>query len=304
MLRARLLTLLGFAAGIALVFAGSLAAQSTTRASAQSNPYSIFLPLVYGPASCSVPPTLVGPANGTSLGTLVPLFQWTPVNDPAATFMTLQVASDTSFSDTSVVAQVSFDPSSTIWTTGDTRLPGNLDPSTVYYWRTYVACGSYQGPYSPSWSLKTADANSGQLLPAPQLVSPPFGTPSVSPNTLTLTWQPVSGAIDYLVVWYPAGAGSISFTYVAATNQNDTNQQVTIGPLFPNTQYEWYVQARNYYADGYGQGQPCSSGPCPIQPWQFSTAAAAPASTLAVRSASGARATGAIGVPLNRPGAR
>lgn len=279
MLRAMLLALLGFAVCIALIFAGSLGTHSTPRASAQGNPNSIFLPLVYGAPSCSLSPSLLGPSNGAAAGTLTPLFQWVPINDANATSMTLQIASDASFGGASVVAQVSFDPSSAIWSTGQTRLPGNLNPSTVYYWRTFVSCGTGTGPPSATWSLTTAGPG-GPLLGAPTLVSPPFNASLVSPTSLTLVWQPVTGAIDYLVVWFPAGSGSINFTYVTDT-QSGTNQQVTIGSLGPNTEYQWYVQARNFYADGYGQGQPCSSAPCLIQPWQFSTAPAGAASTLA-----------------------
>ncbi len=288
MLRATLLTLLGLVTCIALIFTGSLVTHSTSRASAQGGTYSVFLPLVYGPVSCTVAPKLLGPSNGSQTGTLTPLFQWVPINDPQATSMTIQVATDGSFSNASLVAQVSFDPSSAIWTTGQTRLPGNLNPSTVYDWRILLTCGAGQTLASASWSLTTAGPN-GPLLPAPNLVSPPFGAMQQSPDSLTLVWQSVPGAIDYLVVWFPAGSNAVNFTYVADT-QTGTNQQVTIGSLAPNTEYQWYVQARNYYADGYGQGQPCSSTPCLIQPWQFTTAAAS-VSSLARQTTSFPRAT-------------
>ncbi|MGH2458944.1 MAG: fibronectin type III domain-containing protein [Chloroflexota bacterium] len=301
MLRAMLLTLLGFAIGLTLAFAIALGARSTARASAQGNQYSVFLPLVDGPPSCSIAPTLLGPSNEAVAGTLAPLFQWVPIDDPNATSMTLQVASDASFDDPSVIAQVSFDPTSAIWTTGQTRLPGNLSPSTVYDWRTFVSCGSGQGPYSATWSLTTAGPG-GPLLAAPTLVSPPFDFSQASPSSLTLVWQTVSGAIDYLVVWFPAGSGSINFTYVADT-QSGTNQQVTIGALNPSTEYQWYVQARNYYADGNGQGQPCSGTPCLIQPWQFSTASSGVASTLATRHSPFSRAT-FVGPRPARPSAK
>ena len=300
MLRAVLLTLVGLALCIALIFAGSLGIHAPTRASAQGNTYSVFLPLVYGPPSCTIAPALIGPSNGTAAGTLTPLFQWVPISDPQALSMTLQVATDTSFSDAAVVAQVSFDPTSAIWSTGQTRLPGNLGPSTLYYWRTFVTCANGQGPESAIWSLTTAGPG-GPLLPAPTLVSPAFNASLVSTSSLTLTWQPVSGAIDYLVVWFPAGSGSINFTSVADT-QSGTNQQVTVGTLNPNTEYQWYVQARNFYADGYGQGQPCSSTPCLIQPWQFSTAPAGAASQ-ARQTASFPRGI-FVGTPHGRPTAR
>jgi hypothetical protein len=242
MIKPGLLTTLGLGIGVALVVAVTIVGSSATSpASAQSN-YVVYLPLVGAAPSCSVPPTLLGPSNGSSLTTLAPLFQWQPVADLGATAMVLQVATDLSFSDISLVASISFDPASTIWTSGGTRLPGNLNPATVYYWRVVVQCGNFQGPYSAVWSLLSAPPG-GSFLPPPTLSLPTNGT-TVPPASVTLQWSTVANAIDYLVVWYDASASaSFDFAYVSGTS-------LTIGPLIANTTYDWYVQARNDYADG------------------------------------------------------
>ncbi len=256
MIRAALATILAVAAGITLILTVTIASPATSSSASPQTTTTIFLPLVFSAPSCSVPPTLSGPKNGSSLNTLVPLFQWTPVLDLNATGMVLEVATDPSFSDTSLVASISFGPSSAIWTNGGTRLPGNLNPSTVYYWRVFVICGNQQGPYSAIWSL-TSGPPGGTLLPPPDLSLPLNGT-VVPPNSVTLQWTTVSNVIDYLVVWYPANAStSFDFAYVSGPS-------ITIGPLLANTSYAWYVQARNDYADG----------TAPAQAWQFNTSSA------------------------------
>ncbi len=273
MIRTALLTTLGIAAGIALMLALSVATPSAARHASALGGNHIYLPLVFGVPSCSVPPTLVGPANGTTLDNLVPLFQWRPIVDLNATVMVLEVATDTSFSNTSLVASISFGPASAIWTNGGTRLPGNLNPSTIYYWRTFVVCGNRQGPYSPTWSLKSGPPG-GPLLPPPDLSLPLSGT-TIPPNSVTLQWTTVTNALDYLVVWYPASAASsFDFAYVNGTS-------LTIGPLQENTTYDWYVQARNSYADG--------TPPNPA--WEFSTSSAS-VSGLSLPARPGRFATG------------
>lgn len=285
MIRTTLLATLGIAAGIALMLALSVATPITSRRASAQGEVSTYLPLVYGIPSCTVPPTLLGPANGSNLDNLVPLFQWKPVVDLHATAMVLEVATDTSFSNTSLVASISFGPTSAIWTNGGTRLPGNLDPSTVYYWRTFVVCGNQQGPYSPTWSL-TSGPPGGPLLSPPDLSLPLNGT-TVPPSSVTLQWTTVSNALDYLVVWYPANtASSFDFAYVDGTS-------LTIGPLQSNTTYDWYVQARNSYADG--------TPPNPA--WEFNTSSAS-VSGQSLPAHPGSFATGHMRLPVGPAGTR
>jgi hypothetical protein len=278
MIRVAFVFALTIAASLALIVVGNRTTPAANGAAYPGPSNTVYFPLVYGAPSCSAPPTLIGPANGSSLTTLVPFFQWQPVADLNATAMVLEVATDPSFVDASLVADISFGPTSAIWTNGGTRLPGNFNPLTTYYWHVYVECGNTQGPLSPAWSLTSAP-QTGEFLPPASLTLPSDGT-VVPANSVTLQWSAVTGAIDYLVVWYPATSlSSFDFAYVSGTSLN-------IGPLFANTTYEWYVQARNDYADG-----------IETNPVSFNTSATVTSQSAAVQRAPAAIASGTMRRP-------
>jgi hypothetical protein len=196
---------------------------------------------------CSTAPTLIGPANGSTLNTLIPLFQWDSGNNPNATEFYLEVW---------------LDPELTDWATGlrctgcrtqginQWRSMSNLDLATTHYWRTYLMCGSTQGPYSEVWSFTTGSG--GTILPGPNLLSPANGS-TLAGTVVTLQWSPVSGAAEYLVHFVAGSAHN-----VRAVGGTET----TITWLSPNTTYEWWVQARNDYAWGTDSTH-----------WQFTTGA-------------------------------
>jgi len=196
-----------------------------------------YLPLVlrnYG-GFCSTIPTLLSPANGSSLNTIAPLFRWDNGNNPSATMLRLQVAKDPGF--TQSVWSLWFSGTSGVI---EFRFPRNLDPATTYYWRAWLMCGDAQGPYSEVWSFTTGSR--GTILPAPALVAPINGS-TVPATTVTLRWSSVSGAVEYLVRWRQVGQEGYNYQWV-----NDT--QTTISWLSTNTTYEWWVSARNDYAIG------------------------------------------------------
>ncbi|HQE93470.1 MAG TPA: fibronectin type III domain-containing protein [Anaerolineae bacterium] len=210
--------------------------------------FTSYLPAVFkGYGACSTIPTLMSPANGSSLSTLIPLFQWDSGNDPNATQLRLQVAKDPDF--TQGVWSLWHGSGTGV---GEFRFSRNLDPARAYYWRAWLLCGDTAGPYSDVWSFTTGSG--GTILPAPTLVAPPNGS-AVPTTTVTLQWSPVGGAVEYLVRWREVGQGGYNSDWVAET-------QTTIGWLSANTTYEWWVSARNDYAIG-----------ADSETWQFTTPA-------------------------------
>jgi M6 family metalloprotease-like protein len=211
-----------------------------------------YLPLVLSNSAsmCSVAPTLNYPANGSSLDNLIPLYQWDNGQDPNATAARLQVASDPGFT------QIA-----TEWWIGSAHGPyqlrdyWNLDPGTVYYWRTFLMCGeTVHGPYSATWTFTTGSG--GVILPAPNLLAPPNG--AVLPGTsTTLQWTAVNGAVEYFAFWWiPNGGGYLSRT---------TSTSLVPWYLAPNSTFQWTAAARNDYAWGNDSVT-----------WTFTTGAGAP----------------------------
>ena len=196
-----------------------------------------YLPLVLRNTTslCSVAPTLIYPANGSSLDNLIPLYQWDSGQDPSATSIRMQVARDPGFT------QIAFSMGG-----GNPHGPyqlrynWNLDPGTLYYWRVYLMCGdSLKGPYSTVWSFTSGSG--GTILPAPNLVAPPNGTvlPGVS---TTLEWTAVSGAVEYFANWWIPNNGS----YIS------TAYGTSLVPFYldPSATFQWIAAARNNYAWG------------------------------------------------------
>jgi len=191
-----------------------------------------YLPAVFrNYGVCSTIPTLLSPANGSSLNTIAPLFRRDNGNNPNATVLRLQVSK-----------------AGYVWSLRSSRASGvsefrfsrNLNPAATYYWRAWLMCGDVQGPYSEVWSFTAGSG--GTILPAPTLVAPTNGSTSPT-TTVNLQWSPVSGAIEYLVYWREAGDRGYFFWSVSAT-------QTTISQLKANTTYEWWISARNDYAIG------------------------------------------------------
>jgi hypothetical protein len=199
-------------------------------------PFSLYLPLIEtGPRPCSVPPTLVSPANGSSLDTLIPVFEWDSGNDPSATEFIMYVARDPGF--TQVVSTLGYGSGQG---PGNFRFWTNFDPATTYYWHAWLTCGEgVQSPYSETWSFTSGSG--GTILPAPNLVAPANGTILAGLDT-NLQWSSVPGAVEYQVHWSQSGGGG----YVQFTN----NLQYIPYALNASTTYEWWSAARNDYAWG------------------------------------------------------
>jgi hypothetical protein len=195
----------------------------------------IYLPAVLkGYAGCVTVSTLIAPADGGTLSTLIPLFQWNDGNDPNTTYVRLQVAKDVAFQDQQGVLQTSSRGAQQF------RFEWNFDPATTYYWRAHVYCHDTLGPYSETWSFTTP--SSGTVLPAPTLIAPANGS-TLPGETTTLEWAPVSGASGYLQHYRRAGTLGYSYNWRTETT-------FPAGRLTPGTTYEWWISAWNDYAIG------------------------------------------------------
>lgn len=200
---------------------------------------------------CSTAPTLISPANGSTLNTLIPLFEGDNGNNPNATAALLEVALDQGFTNRAFSVRLNFGGQET-WRH---RPIENLDPTKTHYWRAHLICGDDEGPYSETRSFRTGSG--GTILPGPGLVAPADGS-TLAGTTVTLKWTTVNGAIG-CQVWYQEVGGQ-GGTVVRYYDHYPT--QTTRTGLAPNTTYEWYVQARNDYAWGNESAH-----------WQFTTGA-------------------------------
>lgn len=183
------------------------------------------------------PITLLSPANGAILDTLLPLFTWDMGVQPEGTSGCLAFGTDLE----PTACQMAF-PAGDV-----TQKLGwyNLEPSTTYYWRIgAIYNGDSDNPkWSEQWTLTTG-AN-GIILPAATLVAP-ANNGSVPFGDVTLQWQPPAGAVEYIV--YLHGIDPDLWVGFYSTEPQVTVPQSTIQDY--GNHYEWFVMARNDYAWG------------------------------------------------------
>jgi hypothetical protein len=236
-----------FAFGLLAVLlstANVLAAPGQRSISAGTAPMTstVYLPLILN--NFPPIPQLVSPQNGAGLGTLIPTFIWDTGTQPTNTIGCLALSTTphpTACKSTYYLDYSGPHKEEVMWY--------NLAPSTVYYWRVGAVYNSdYSNPkWSAEWSFTTGAAG-GPIPAAPVLLSPTNNS-IVSTSVVTLTWQPVAGAIEYDVTLHGldtdrwAGFDPITSTQKAI----DVAYFVEIG--YGNS-FEWYVVARNGYAWG------------------------------------------------------
>ncbi len=199
----------------------------------------IYLPLLTRspaapPPNCAHAPQLIAPSDGSTLDTLIPVFEWDAGDSASATELHLEVCHNHDCTDFEYRARASH------WAHGrwGHQPVENLQSATTYYWRAYLMCGEAQGPYSAMWSFTTGSG--GDTLPAPQLVSPADGS-ALPGQEVTVEWTPVTGAVGYQINLVHGGFHEGKFT---------TETSWILDELEANSSYEWWVVGRNDYAWG------------------------------------------------------
>jgi len=224
---------------LSLVFLAMLVAPLRSNPAVSAASHRVYLPVVARPLGapppdCGPAPQLIAPADGSTLDTLLPRFEWDSGDDRSATEFRLQVCVDRACTDFEYQAR------SSGWAHGrwEHRPVRNLQPATTFYWRTYLMCGEVRGPSSPVWSFTTGSG--GDMLPGPQLVSPADGS-TLPGAEVTMEWTPVPGAVEYQINYVDGELHAATFGAEASCVLSD---------LQANAEYEWWVVARNDYAWG------------------------------------------------------
>jgi len=224
---------------LCLVFLATLVAPLRSNPAVLAASHRIYLPVLIRPSSpplpeCTLAPQLIAPADGSSLHTLLPRFEWDSGDDPSATEFRLQVCFDRACTDFEYRAR------SSGWAHGrwEHQPVLNLQPATTFYWRTCLTCGEVQGPYSPVWSFTTGSG--GEILPGPHLISPADGS-ALPGREVNVEWSALPGAEEYQLNYTDGELHAATFT---------TDVCWVLDDLQADTEYEWWVVARNDYAWG------------------------------------------------------
>lgn len=200
--------------------------------------FTVYLPLVQRPitapvpgSSCSIAPTLVSPADKSSLNTLIPRFEYIEETEPVS-YTEITIADNPAF-DTPIQYSTGGGKG-----THKLTLFHNLEPGTSYYWRVNDVCGAVNSPSSSIFSFTTG--SNGTILPGPNLVSPANGATNVG-EVMTFTWGTVGGATGY-EPYVCKKLDGCTLYFTPATSETFY--------LNPNTEYRWHVFAYNDYAYG------------------------------------------------------
>jgi hypothetical protein len=109
-----------------------------------------------------------------------------------------------------------------------------LYPHTVYYWRVRGSNANGYSPWSTIWNFTTESA----VLVAPQLVFPSNNANGIDYTSVTLDWNSVFGASQYIYQFSP----DENFV-IGVTSETIVPTQKTLIGLSQNSQYFWRVKA-------------------------------------------------------------
>lgn len=158
------------------------------------------------------------------------------VSNPNATNITTNSATIVFSSNSSCTAEIQYGTSPSYGSTASASGTSfsvnltNLTPNTVYYYQVTLNNGS-EMVNSSQQSFQT-------LLPPP--ATPSNFTLSVGTNQITLSWSDVQYETNYLIYRSTDNINFSNIATIAADNTVYTDNTVT-----PNTQYYYYVTARN-----------------------------------------------------------
>ena len=210
-------------------------------------------------------PALVSPANGSTVSGTSVTFTWNAVSGATKYRLVVSTAGN-------LGSKINLDVGNvTTWTDSTFAGAGTV----VYYWDVWSGNSAGWCADSLVFAKERAFINSGVPTAAPALVSPANGA-GVSGNSVTFTWNPISGATKYLLVVSTTSANKICLDVGNVTTWTDS----TFGGA--STAYWWAVWSGNsagWCADSlayantryfiYG-GTP-TTAPTPVSPLSWST---------------------------------
>lgn len=193
-----------------------------------------------------VPPVLLSPIDGATNQLLSLSLSWNASS--GATNYNLQIATDSTFSSSSLIANQN------VGNTTAKQISG-LSKSKTYYWKVATVNSYGTSGWSSFWSFST-----GSPPEAPTQLAPTNGATDqlLSP---TFSWNPSTGATNYTLQI----STSSSFTSYTYNQSNLINTTQLLNGLSPLTNYYWRVSATNSYGTSVYSTV-----------WSFTTTGAAP----------------------------
>ena len=169
-------------------------------------------------------PTLISPANTTTISYSTPTFDWT--SETGAASYTLQISTMADFS----VLNTNTSPSASAYT-----LPGSLSNAT-YYWRVR-SNGAASSNWSSSYQVTVA-----VIPPSIPVPSYPIDASVITYSTPTFDWANSTGAISYTLQ-----VSTVSNFSLLKFDQAITDSQyiVTLNNLLNNATHYWKVRSSN-----------------------------------------------------------
>ena len=174
-----------------------------------------------------VAPTLIAPADESTVTTLEPVLEWSSVD--GAEGYQLQVATDDNFNNV-VIDLSSLNDVSTMVT---------LPSEDIYYWRVRATAGSENGPWSAEWEF-TVEVPPCPTPAVPTLLSPADGSDTTDVRP-TFIWEPSPNATGYEITIGEAPG----LPEVIQTGNPSSPQWTFPDPLEVNLTYYWMVRAHN-----------------------------------------------------------
>jgi hypothetical protein len=173
-------------------------------------------------------PTILGPANGSSVGSVNPTLSWSPVS--SAVRYNVQISTSALFS-TTIYSVDTYALQAT---------PPMLLPFQTLYWRVAGEDGgNVLGPYSAASFTKSVASAPAALTPTDKQVLT-FPT-----DHLVFSWQPVAGAVSYTLQIGNSNdfIGAAQYTTVNTSYTLTDTQSFTLSDGVTLESWWWQVQA-------------------------------------------------------------
>jgi hypothetical protein len=204
--------------------------------------YDIYLPIVNKPQPVNPFVKLISPENNAQLDTLIPEFAFETVTVPDDLVVCLAYSSIPNPTDCRIGYWLKSNMNVS------TIVSYNLQPNTTYYWR--MGTGEDFDNLT-SWTEQRTFVSGpagGVFLSPPELVSPADHS-GVNPDTVTLKWNPVAGAVEYYILIYDKfGNQRFGVTVPGSETQVGPDRLQWIFDMASGGDFEWSMTVRNDYA--------------------------------------------------------